>query len=163
MAHGAGIDPNSTFMISYINSSEGRNGWDKIHEEIGSFDKIAKDKTRPRDERIDAEGYLEICRSKILGSLFQDKSGKKFEEMREKQIFSKYFGVDDATADYQKIFDATKQYAKNLVEEHRGKQTFPDQSVLNSAYAVLLKLPFYDREQGETIEQTCKEYARAHF
>jgi len=94
MAKNAGLDPNSEFMISYINSSKGKNGWKKIDEEIGSFDKIIKDETKPEDERIDAKGYFSICQFKILANLSAGSEvdrEKKFNELKTKQVFSKYF------------------------------------------------------------------------
>jgi|GEM_PF-6620074 len=171
MANGAGLDPNSEFMVSYINSSKGKNSWAKIDEEIGNFAKIIKDETIPEDERVDAKGYLAICQFKILGNLSgssQTDREKKFEELKAAQVFSKYFGIADEEATYQQVFDATKKYSEYLVESHRGKETFCDQSALNSAYAVLIKLPLSDsrlsqEEKFTAIGKTCEEYAAAHF
>ncbi len=171
MTKGAGLDPNSKFMISYINSSKGKNAWKKIDQEIASFDKIIKDEARTEDERIDAKGYLAICQFKILGNLSESSQAereKKFEELKANSIFSKYFGIVDEQATYQKVFDATKKYAQDLVSEHREKETFYDQSVLNSAYAVLIKLPFFaerlsQEEKFAAVGKTCEEYAAAHF
>lgn len=171
MAKVAGLDPNSKFMVSYINSSKGKNAWAKIDEEIGNFDKIIKDESRPEDERVDAKGYLAICQFKILGNLSgssEEDRKKKFEELRAAQVFSKYFGIADEEATYQQVFDATKKYSEDLITSHHGKETFYDQSALNSAYAVLIKLPFFDsrlsqEEKFTAVGQACEKYAAAHF
>jgi hypothetical protein len=171
MANGAGLDPNSEFMVSYINSSKGKNSWAKIDEEIGNFDKIIRDETRPEDERVDAKGYLAICQFKILGNLSESSEAdreKKFEELKAAQVFSKYFLITDEEPTYQQVFDATKKYSEDLVASHQGKETFYDQSALNSAYAVLIKLPFFDSrlsqdEKFAAVGKTCEEYAAAHF
>ncbi len=171
MADGKGIDPNSSLMIAYLNSSKSKSGWEKIDEEIGSFKVIVENEDATEDERIDAKGYETVCKFKILGYLSEgteEECKAKFALMQEKSIFSKYFEMDDESATYQLVFDRLKEDAESLVEECEGNQTYYHQSALNSALAVLIKLPFFDQslsqeERKEAVGENCSAYAQRHF
>ena len=146
-------------IVNYINSSYSKNGWAKIKDEIGAFAAIINDPNRSDSERIDAEGYLAICKFKIAGHLHGLSEQDRAAEIKTLvPILKDHFSLSGEVL-FKQIVDHAEEYARDLMSRPKSDPSLAaEESRLCQASAVVMQMP---RVGGSCID--FKEVAQTHF
>jgi len=159
MSRTKGLDPNSDFMVSYLNCSYSKDSWSRIHEEIQSFADIIEDSSYTTAERIDAEGYNLICKFKIAGHIFgiKDPEARAAEIEALRPVLESNFSLSGAIS-YEQIVDHIEMSGREIMGKYKEGHTAAAASATNQAASVVMKMFIIG---GETRD--FDDVAKVHF